>query len=817
MAVAAASRPMMPHGQPRSPTLSDAGMILPAFDADFDRAASPAPLMERPPSPPVLYKHANSSQARLSSAPQSRRCASQQSKSPPLSAQSSRSTLRNMAVSDAAANKGRTARDDALASSPTIQNALSSRSPGQWNGQEQRRLSPASSSVFSEDFESWPGFDSHDNFEDSGVDLEEREKQDHLTNATEVDEGVGTEQWPEERNSSGSDEDDGPNSSAALSRRAEIILANAKKRLNVMEGNLRGARESLVVSPTFNLRNMPSDLSQHISASRERDRRLYAGIGPIPPRVNPYRQSLLSPSSSPGHSRGLSETSVPLSFTPSYMTRTPSNKRASSAFGHTSGPWSAEGYGQGRFPIKESRSVEHLRDPRSTWSSTEREHAVRSASRSSKSPPALETLPEDEDAARVHRSPSAASGLRDQMNDLKGRISSLKLKAQEDHLRRRSMQSLRSSSPFTSAETWYARPNVYQSDGPITANAGLGIMTESPTRDALYNNEHDRPWTATTTTSQKYGEQLVNGDVKEPQKASSGYIYSSQPYGDMKADHAGEAGASEEDVDETDHGDFVSVAGEDTEPGPGSVYEDAVYEMPTTERHEDRVDAFDYETFFLHSAMGTYSLGDRRSSTSSGTSTATTRPVTAVQTFADVSTAEKRGSYHQRNPSVDSVSTVATFATAAEEQFDDEVENEQMENFSQQILSTQNRTLSRPETRNGLAALRSDSAINMRRGNGSPTQTSISRGSSSPGDLASGLQTSKIFSILTEGSRDEPRLALSEEETQLIYGLAAGIRQVCSNLQNTYGEAYERKEWRRRLDEARRILNGEDVEDDQSF
>lgn len=499
----------------------------------------------------------------------------------------------------------------------------------------------------------------------------------------------------------------------------------------------------------------------------------------------------------------MSETSVPLPFTPSYsyLTRTTSNKRSSSAFGHTSGPWSPEGYGQGRFPIKESRSVEHLRNPRTTWSSSDREHAARSASRSSRSPTALETLPEDEDGARVHRSTSAASGLRDQMNDLKGRISSLKLKAQEDHLRRRSMQSLRAPSPFTSSETWHPGN---------TTNAGLGITTDP-------YEEQERPLTATTTTSQKHGEKLVTHFSKQGQGANA---YSVQPY-DQAEEESGASTAFEDDddADETES-DFVSVNGDDEEPGPDSVYEDAVYEMPVTERHEDRIDAFDYETFFLHSAMGTYSLEDRRSSTSSGTSTETTRPVTAVQTTDDLSTAEKRVSIHQRNPSVDSVSTVATFATAAEEQDDDDDDdkNEHMDQFSQQIMSSQNRVPSRPGTQNGLLSLRSDSAINMRRGNGaSPTQSSLSRGSSSPGELASGLQTSRIFSILTEGSRDEPRVALSEEETQLIYGLASSIQNVCSNLQHTYGDAYERKAWRRRLDEARKILNGEDIEDDQSF
>jgi hypothetical protein len=388
------------------------------------------------------------------------------------------------------------------------------------------------------------------------------------------------------------------------------------------------------------------------------------------------------------------------------------------------------------------------------------------------------------------------------MNDLKGRISSLKLKAQEDHLRRRSMQSLREPSPFTSSETWHSENTA--------KTAGLGITTEP-------YDEQERPLTATTTTSQKHGEKLV-AHFSNQQHEASGHAYSVQPYDEPEVEATDPEAYEDEDADETEETDFVSVNGDDAEPGPESVYEDAVYEMPVTERHEDRVDAFDYETFFLHSAMGTYSVEDRRSSTSSGTSIATTRPVTAVHTADEVSSVEKRASYHQRNPSVDSVSTVATFATAAEEQTDDDEENEHMDHFSQQILSNQNRSLSRPGTQNGLLSLRADSAINMRRGNASsPSQRSLSRGSSSPGELASGLQTSRIYSILTEGSRDEPRVALSEEETQLIYGLAASIQNVCSNLQHTYGDAYERKAWRRRLDEARKILNGEDGEEDQSF
>lgn len=584
-----------------------------------------------------------------------------------------------------------------------------------------------------------------------------------------------------------------------------------------MEGNLRGARESLVVSPTSYPVRSTSELSQHIASTRDRDRRLYAGIGPIPPRTPSYhRNSLLySNNNSPGHARGASENSIPLPFTPSYASsKMSTGKRASSAMGATSGPWSAEGFGHGRFPIKESRSHEVMRDPRNTWNMTEHQTPGRSTSRSSKSPPALETLREDDNGHTLQRSASATSGLRDQMNDLKGRISSLKQRAQEDHMRRRSLQSLRTPSPFTSSEVWYHGKDGYQAGtSPVTQNAGLGIKTESPTRKALYE-EGGSP---TTTYSQREGERLVVPRERSPKGLGIQQAGVNPP---STIDEVTERSESTRGYGETQGSDSVSGNAQDLELGGESVYEDAVYEMPVTERHEDRVDAFDYEHFFLHSAMGTYSLEDRRSSTSSDSSTATTRPVTAMQYSDELSNAEKRISMHQRNPSVDSISTVATFATAASHQSDDDDdENEQMDQFSQQILSHNQLIASQ---RPSLVSLRSDSAINMRRANGiSPTQTAISRGSSrassSSGSLSSGLQTSKIYSILTESQRDEPRLALSEEEKQLIYSLGASFQNVCASLQSTSGEQHDRKAWRRRLDDARRVLAGEEIEDDQSF
>ena len=95
---------------------------------------------------------------------------------------------------------------------------------------------------------------------------------------------------------------------------------------------------------------------------------------------------------------------------------------------------------------------------------------------------------------------------------------------------------------------------------------------------------------------------------------------------------------------------------------------------------------------------------------------------------------------------------------------------------------------------------------------------SRSRGTSSRGSspasviMTAGLQTSKVFSILLETPRDEPRLALNEEEKQLIYSLAASFQSVTAILQSPTTDSYDRKEARRRLDVARRVLNGEELE-----
>ena len=215
---------------PRSPTLSvrsfDSSMILPG---DEVRSISPPLFAERPPSPPSFYAHANRSTHTLTLATAPPRLSPQLKTSPPLSSQSSRSTLKNINMSQPTVMSPALT-DDTLASSPTVQDGLLHPTSADADSPSQRRLS-TTSSLNSEDLEiirnRWPGFEGP-GFDDSGVDLEDEENHDPFP-ASMLDGHAANEPWgpgyPNDKENT--------YSSDLYARRAEMILADAKKRLNV--------------------------------------------------------------------------------------------------------------------------------------------------------------------------------------------------------------------------------------------------------------------------------------------------------------------------------------------------------------------------------------------------------------------------------------------------------------------------------------------------------------------------------------------------------------------------------------------------------
>jgi hypothetical protein len=258
--------------------------------------------------------------------------------------------------------------------------------------------------------------------------------------------------------------------------------------------------------------------------------------------------------------------------------------------------------------------------------------------------------------------------IKDQMRDLKGKISSLREQARVDSMKRRSLQSLRTPSPFTHSQIdqWYAeapsnRASVINTGSLPSRNPWNGEEESSVDGDA---KEFAHP-----VEDHAEGEETDYADAEtgmEPEPAADLEPSPSTPVAEINdaeddvSDMHTENGEIEEDQEEAlqngDDADDMSESGE-------SLYHDTVqYQIS----HEDREDAFDYEHFFLHSAMGTMSL-TRRASTESFSSE------DSVETTRGPVSNGTNGEYRSGQPLVlgrrnssNSISTIDTFATAQE-------------------------------------------------------------------------------------------------------------------------------------------------------
>ncbi|KAL2146313.1 hypothetical protein VTI28DRAFT_4609 [Corynascus sepedonium] len=464
-------------------------------------------------------------------------------------------------------------------------------------------------------------------------------------------------------------------STTSLSRRAEEILANAKKRLTTMEGNLTRARSSLHYNPSYG-----SDGSSTPSPPYQRASSAMYLVGPgVEPSTPPVNHT-------PGHTRMSSDIAMRNGLP--YRVSLP---RSQSALG------AAGGYRQ---PLTASKSADHIRG-----TTTDDSHRLVHRASSVKEG-GLKPLTEDEVArlgeadresqnARLEaflsptfgsptygsfhgdsgmrnsqRSSSAAQmrDIKDQMRDLKGKISSLREQARADSMKRRSLQSLRTPSPFTYSQIdhWHAEPPSNRASAVISSEFaerspwnGEESSVDGDVRSAarrLQNAYAEQEETDYADAEEgTYLDQAV--DIRPlppttPVAETDGV--EEEDVSDMQTENGDVDDDDQEDTfHDADDADYVSESGE-------SLYHDTVQHQIS---HEDREDAFDYEHFFLHSAMGTMSL-ERRSSRESLTSedsVETTRGPIASGMSSD----EQRPAVGRRNSS-NSISTIDTFATAQE-------------------------------------------------------------------------------------------------------------------------------------------------------
>ncbi|RYP76396.1 hypothetical protein DL771_001835 [Monosporascus sp. 5C6A] len=405
--------------------------------------------------------------------------------------------------------------------------------------------------------------------------------------------------------------------SAALSRRAEQILANAKQRLTGEHGPGNPNSTHYGHSRMSSENSLPSSVKQGVYTPRSSSALGAAGG---------YRKSSLSPrdGNSPFEYSKESSHSSPI--------------YGNSAF--TKSQTSLCAREQARGPFSEDENQSNAGSSRPSLDHARLETFLN---------PAFGSF--NDQGLRRSASTAQMRDIKEQMNELKGRLSSLRDQARADTLKRRSIQSLRTPSPFTYArvDQWYAGPGKSSDiapvpegyeDEPVSDIEDGGARVETPNQNGPDEG----------SGSSAYTEADESISPAQPRPADS---QAHSPYIDLPSP-ADQSSQEEEDDLRTEDGyedDQASNYDDIASESGASSYHDTVQNQVS---HEDREDAFDYEHFFLHSAMGSMSQRRMRKgsqdSFSSDDSTETTRPVNG----------------RPRKGSTASASSLDSFATATE-------------------------------------------------------------------------------------------------------------------------------------------------------
>lgn len=661
-----------------------------------------------------------------------------------------------------------------------------------------------------------------------------------------------------------------------------------------MEGNLRGARDLVAPLTAANLRRATSVGSSHGTPGSSYATRRFQAEGMDSP-TQP-RRTLHAQASSPAmgrdyhaHFRGHSETQVPErprtalarqeNLVRSGRIPVRPNNEASWTAG-LRGVRSSESLGSNHYQAIPKETKRSRGSPDPALEPLEEVDDFQDA-------PSRPGSTRPESGLGIARSPSAADDLREQMSSLKGRISSLRDRTKEDSLRRQSMMNLREASPLNNAE--HQAPDMWYSSSPSPKRGDDGVEEEyqnspSTPRAPEKNMEYmtlktgSRNAFAEAAALQNHASRaspgIANGgngqdgllpaaSSAHKRTASGSAIVASAAhrYSHHEAEneimpktYLTRENSEQSEVSELDgpvNLDYASDVsplpspGENWEPASESldtdvesVYEDAEPELPTAGDfvpHEQRADAFDYENFFLHSAMSMYhrSSSPAPSDTSIGSTstakgpTATSRevggeedglnPPPTPETPEALKEIERKLN-HSRTYSEDSISTVASFATApsgATSPTPKPVKTmHRPTELNWPIPSTTKSTYhaSRPSTASAKdPSPRTDSGILLP--NRPHTSASVTRPSAL---LSPRLLSPPMSPTLSSPSQDPTAVAVNAlldptgqplglKDKAVVFAVVENLRKVVAGLQAGSGAGVED---RRRLEEARRALGG---------
>jgi hypothetical protein len=611
--------------------------------------------------------------------------------------------------------------------------------------------------------------------------------------------------------------------------RAELILANAKKRLNLMDQNLRGAREIVTPLTAANLRRATSLQMTPPVRNSSFSRPRYVPQQPQTQQIRQVQGSLQTRQAQASPQTRQAQAS-PQTRQAQVVSQT-RQVQASSQTSHVQQKQHTRGASDSQVRPDDRRHMALRINPTPSWEPgpvrTTRSSEILRHTRSPRSPLSPDLTLDTVSEERSVTSQASARSLREQMMHLRGRISTLKERAQEENLRRRSISNLRDSCPLTNADA--------------TAKG----------------DAEGRPRLTRITRTSKIPGAWVSAEIIDS---------------DNDGQEVEEGAEQEEDEDDDNctlarsNSDDNSTDRTSTPTTSSTTYKDApeTSSPPSNApRHEDRHDAFDYSKFFLHSATGSFSPNTPtrnhiRSTSLSSTDSCLTARAYPVATSGDaeqegtedaaapetpealrhieaqrIPAASRPQQYsHHRGLSAESLATIATFETAREG-----AHSQQHGSIAQWLSQSSSAATSLPihdekdeQSSSGFSSAIPSSSFIARMHPATVLPSSVSLPVLYPAQqqqqnhltLQSSATTLAVAALLTShssSSTQEPptdrRMSLVSKDETLIYGLMDSIRELMEELQKGGGGEERRRVLRGRLEAARKVIDGEiDVEGD---
>ncbi|KAG8625581.1 hypothetical protein KVT40_005982 [Elsinoe batatas] len=526
------------------------------------------------------------------------------------------------------------------------------------------------------------------------------------------------------------------NSSAELSRRAELILANAKKRLNLMDQNLKGAR-------ALTAENLQRAASVNMHKSPYTNRFFRSEDGAYSP------ESTSAPKF--GHVRGRSDNTIvhPPVRSPTGI--------AAQIVDEESEDWAPA-------PLRASKSQEL---PQMRWLKNFRSSSrLQTPTRNISSP----VTPTSGQGSDDPGSSPATAELKNQVQELNRRVSLLRDRTREDSLRRQSFVNLRNPNPFTDAER-YSKTVV----GKLKEeNSENNVVSRWSVDSSVKRVSVVVPAASPTSVYSQTFDPMAGKQAKRRSKATDWRPIEPKP--------------KQAEISR------FSLVSEGSD-GVSSVDEAIEFDLSPTSNarpiaapaHEDRVDAFDYHNFFLHSTLG--GVNHQIDGTESEASDDTARGPAAEALPLESETPEKlreiERTIHKRFSSFDSVSSSTSFATATE--------------------GARSRQLSPVKRAAGSDG--ADSGVGLQ-DKAKPAESLHKRQlsthiSAQVQAIAAPPSAIAIAALATPGKRQ-----LGLRDRAQMFMLLECIRHACEKLQDQDLDASEGRILRRRVEEARKIMDG---------